>query len=61
MSQEDKNEETMEKYGVDEGAPDQDQLEKASAQGCPECGAKCSRHGNTLICPTHGSAPFEQG
>lgn len=48
----------MEKYGVNESV-DQTGLEKAAAQGCPECGAKCERHGNTLICPKHGSAPFE--
>ena len=48
----------MEKYAVDESV-DQETLEKVAADGCPECGAKCERHGNTLICPRHGSAPFE--
>lgn len=49
----------MEKYGVDEGQ-DQETLEKAAADGCPECGAKCERHGQTLVCPVHGTAPFEK-
>ncbi len=49
----------MEKYAVDESV-NQETMEKAAAQGCPECGAKCERHGNTLICPRHGSAPFEK-
>lgn len=49
----------MEKFAVDESV-DQNQLEKAAAHGCPECGAKCERHGNTLLCPAHGSAPFEK-
>jgi hypothetical protein len=53
-------EEGMEKYGVDESTP-QEELEKKAAQGCPECGATPTRHGNTLICPTHGSEPFEHG
>lgn len=48
----------MEKLGVDEGC-DQEALEKLAAQGCPECGRKPERHGNILICPEHGSAPFE--
>lgn len=51
-------EETMEKYGVDESF-DQEQLEKKSAEGCPECGRKLIRHGAILICPEHGSEPFE--
>jgi uncharacterized Zn finger protein (UPF0148 family) len=52
--------EEMEKYGVDEGV-DQEKLEKVSAKGCPICGAELSKHGSTLICPTHGSEPFESG
>jgi hypothetical protein len=46
----------MEKYGVDEGA---ERLEKQAAEGCPECGRKAERHGRVLMCPEHGSAPFE--
>lgn len=49
----------MDKYAVDETV-DQEAMEKAAANGCPECGAKCERHGNILICPVHGSAPFEK-
>jgi len=48
----------MEKYAVDE-SKDQDRLEKAAAQGCPECGAKLEKHGAVLLCPAHGSKPFE--
>lgn len=53
------SENEMEKYGVDEGI-DPDQLEKASAEGCPVCGKKPVKHGNLLVCPTHGSEPFEK-
>lgn len=49
----------MDKFAVDEGS-DQETLEKAAAQGCPECGAKPERHGQTLVCPNHGTAPFEK-
>jgi hydrogenase maturation factor len=49
---------TMEKYGVDEGLPEE--LQKLAASGCPECGAKPLRRGNILLCPEHGSAPFER-
>lgn len=49
----------MEKYAVDE-TTEQVDLEKRAAQGCPECGSKLERHGNVLICPKHGSAPFEK-
>jgi nucleoid DNA-binding protein len=50
-------EEVMEKYGVDESA-DKD-LEKQAAEGCPVCGKKPERHGKVLMCPQHGSEPFE--
>lgn len=48
----------MDKYGVDEDA-DGEKLEKAAAEGCPKCGAKCTKHGNTLVCPTCGTEPWE--
>jgi predicted RNA-binding Zn-ribbon protein involved in translation (DUF1610 family) len=52
---------TMDKFGVDEGIP-QENLEKQAAQGCPNCGRKdVIKHGATLICPSCGSEPFEQG
>jgi uncharacterized Zn finger protein (UPF0148 family) len=59
MGQEETMQDEMEKYGVDEGI-DQEKLEKSAAEGCPMCGAKLQKHGSTLICPTHGSEPFEQ-
>lgn len=49
----------MEKFGVDEKVGNRD-LEKQAAEGCPKCGAKPDRHGNTLICPNCGSEPFEK-
>lgn len=49
----------MEKFGVDEGV-DQESLEKAAAAGCPVCGKTPVRHGNVLMCPDHGSEPFEK-
>jgi predicted RNA-binding Zn-ribbon protein involved in translation (DUF1610 family) len=51
--------EEMSKYAVNEQV-NQDVMEKAAAHGCPECGAKCERHGDLLFCPTHGSEPFEK-
>lgn len=53
-------ESTMEKYGVDENV-DQKKLEKQAAEGCPECGRPLTKHGSVLICPEHGSEPFENG
>lgn len=49
----------MDKYGVDEGV-DQEAQEKKAAKGCPVCGAQPAQHGKVLICPTHGSEPFEE-
>lgn len=57
----DHEEEGMDKFGVDEGAQDQEKLEKQAAQGCPECGSKLIKHGSVLLCPNHGSSPFESG
>lgn len=50
----------MEKLGVDESGPDQEQLEKRANEGCPLCGAKVERHGSVLSCPVHGTEPFEK-
>lgn len=50
----------MEKYGVDESVEDQEDLEKKAADGCPECGREVQRHGGLLMCPVHGSEPFEK-
>jgi len=49
----------MDKFGVDETV-DTSAMEKAAAEGCPECGAPVARHGNVLVCPKHGTAPFEK-
>lgn len=47
----------MDKFGVDESQTTQT---KQAQQGCPSCGAKPERHGRVLLCPKHGSEPFEQ-
>ena len=57
MSENDENEE-MSKLGVDEGV-NQEDLEKAASDGCPECGATVEKHGSILVCPNHGTKPFE--
>lgn len=49
----------MEKFAVDESA-DQETLEKIAAHGCPICGVGIIKHGSVLMCPTHGSEPFEE-
>lgn len=60
MDQDNENNEGIEKYGVDEAtAHDQERLEKQAAKGCPECGAHLIKQGSVLLCPTHGSEPFE--
>lgn len=53
------SDEEMEKYGVDEGTGDQEILEKKAAQGCPICGKTPVRQGTVLMCPDHGTEPFE--
>ena len=50
---------SIDKFAVSEQV-DQEKMEKAAAQGCPECGAKCERHGDLLFCPVHGSEPLEK-
>ncbi len=50
--------EGMDKFAVDEQV-DQEDLEKKASEGCPECGREPEKHGSTLICPIHGSEPFE--
>lgn len=49
----------MEKYGVDETKKQQDP-EKLASQGCPDCGQTLVKHGQVLMCPTHGTEPFEK-
>ena len=60
MNNERESDEGMDKFGVDEGQPDQTALEKTSAEGCPDCGGKITRHGNTLVCSNCGTKPFEK-
>jgi hypothetical protein len=48
----------MEKYGVNEHV-DSEALEKKASDGCPKCGKAPTRHGSILMCPDHGSEPFE--
>lgn len=52
------SEDAMDKYAVDEDV-DQEDLEKKANDGCPECGRKVEKHGRTLMCPVHGTEPFE--
>lgn len=54
-----KSDEGMTKLGVSERL-DEEKMEKAAAKGCPICAATCTRHGNILSCPTHGTEPFEK-
>lgn len=49
----------MDKYGVDESV-DQEALEKKAASGCPRCGKDLVKHGSVVMCPDHGTEPFEQ-
>ena len=48
----------MEKLGVQEDV-DQESLEKKASDGCPVCGKTPVRQGNILLCPVHGSEPWE--
>jgi hypothetical protein len=56
----------MNKYGVDQDIMQEEDEKFASEVSatiknlCPECGAICEKHGKVLLCPTHGSAPFEK-
>lgn len=50
----------MDKYGVNEQVGNQEQLEKKAAYGCPKCGVKLEKHGSVILCPTHGTEPFEE-
>lgn len=50
----------MEKYAVDEDV-NVDAMEKAAAEGCPQCGSKHLKHyGKVVLCPNCGSKPFEK-
>ena len=54
-----KPEDEMTKLGVDESV-DTEAVEKAASDGCPKCGRKVERHGNVVLCPVHGTEPFEK-
>ena len=49
----------MEKYGVDETAASELKLGQIALDRCPLCGAVLATHGSIVLCPTHGSKPFE--
>lgn len=54
------DDDSMEKYGVDESPKEgEKQAETKKPNVCPLCGAKLLIHGNVVLCPTHGSKPFE--
>jgi len=48
----------MQKLAVDEGNTE-DNIKQAS-KGCPECGSELEKHGQVLVCPKHGTQPFEE-
>lgn len=53
-------EEGMDKFAVDQTAGlDQGEQEKRAEKGCPLCGKIPTNSGGVLLCPTHGSEPFE--
>lgn len=53
------NDNEMAKYGVDETI-DQIALEKRAEAGCPWCGQELTKQGSVLLCPSHGTEPFEK-
>lgn len=59
MSDKTDDKDGMDKYAVDEGF-DQEVFEKRAAGGCPWCGEKLTRQGTVLLCPRHGTEPFER-
>lgn len=48
----------MEKYGVDESL-DGVKIAETTLDVCPVCGARLKKHGQVVLCPIHGSKPFE--
>jgi hypothetical protein len=49
----------MEKYGVVEHARNSTKLGGVGPTVCPKCGTALSKHGAIVLCPIHGSEPFE--
>ena len=55
---------SMDKFGVDTQDPDAGDPDHktADAKGdirCPKCGALAVHEGYVILCPVHGSEPFE--
>lgn len=51
--------EGMEKFGVAEDDELKKEAQKHGSPTCPVCGRRATKHGLLLICPVHGSEPFE--
>ena len=52
----------MEKFGVDQEKPKTaTTTNPADPILCPVCGTEVVKQGNVLLCPEHGSEPFEHG
>lgn len=49
----------MEKYGVDETPSSKTKYGETGLDDCPLCGARLQKHGRVVLCPVHGSGPFE--
>lgn len=49
----------MDKYGVDEAAKPGEKQASDTKTHCPVCGSECTTHGRVVLCPVHGSKPFE--
>jgi uncharacterized Zn finger protein (UPF0148 family) len=49
----------MQKYGVDETPSLNRKYGETDLDVCPLCGARLQKHGHVVLCPTHGSEPFE--
>jgi hypothetical protein len=47
----------MKKYGVDESPTHKEASDDSSL--CPKCSKPVKTHGKVLLCPDHGSKPFE--
>lgn len=47
---------TMDKYAVEETRSTK---QASMSAECPWCGATLLKHGSVLLCPKHGSEPFE--
>jgi len=52
--------EEMEKLGVDEDDDLKKEAQEDKGTCCPVCGKAATKHGTVLVCPDHGSEPFER-